>query len=105
LGRRADIELALRRLAPRIPPHELGAVVDHAMDSPGLKSAAPESAAWLSLVAYVRHVFTEYDELLRQGYDADSARFFVVGEIDQVLGRWGARRRLADDPGSLSGPP
>ena len=62
--RRAAIEAALRHLAPKIPPHEFGAVVDHALDSEGLSTAAPESAAWLSLVAYVRHVFTEYDELL-----------------------------------------
>jgi hypothetical protein len=86
--------MALRRLAPRIPPHEFGAVVDHAVDSRGLKSGAPETAAWLSLVAYVRHAFTEYDELLDQGYDRDSARYFVVGEIEAVLGQWGVKRRL-----------
>ena len=51
LDRRAEIESALRRLAPRIPDHELGAVVDHALQSKGLRSAAPENAAWLSLVA------------------------------------------------------
>jgi len=62
VARRSDIEIALRRLAPRIPAHELGAVVDHAVDSPGLKRASPETAAWLSLVAYVRHVFTDYDD-------------------------------------------
>jgi hypothetical protein len=95
--RRADIETAVRRLAPKIPPHELGAVVDHAMDSAGLKTAAPETAAWLSLVAYVRHVFTDYDALMDQGYDQDSARFFVVDEIDAVLGEWGVKRRVSDD--------
>jgi hypothetical protein len=97
LAQRAEIERALRRLAPRIPPHEFGAVVDHAMDSPGLRPAAAERAAWLSLVAYVRHVFTEYDELLRQGYDADSARYFVVDEIDDILAGWAVRRRLASE--------
>jgi hypothetical protein len=94
--RRADIEAAVRR-APKIPPHELGAVVDHAMDSAGLKTASPETAAWLSLVAYVRHVFTEYDALMDQGYDQDSARFFVVDEIDAVLGEWGVKRKIGDD--------
>jgi hypothetical protein len=96
LSRRADIEAALGRLAPLIPPHETGAVVDHAMDSPGLKPASPEAAAWLSLVAYVRHAMTDYDELLGQGYDQDSARFFVAEEMDAVLGRWGVRRRIGD---------
>jgi hypothetical protein len=92
---RADIENALRRLAPRMPAHEFSAVVDHALDSRGLNKASPEAAAWLSLVAYVRHVCTEYDELLQQGYDRESARFFVADEIEGILSGWGVRRRLA----------
>ena len=51
-------------------------------------------AAWLSLVAYVRHVFTDYDELLKQDYDRESARFFVASEIETILSEWGVRRRL-----------
>ncbi len=94
VGKRSEVEAALRRLAPRIPPHEFGAVVDHALDSRGLRSGAPEAAAWLSLVAYVRHAFTDYDDLLTQGYDQDSARFVVAGEIEAVLGAWGVKRRL-----------
>jgi hypothetical protein len=97
VAKRGDIEIALRRLAPGIPAHEFGAVVDHAVDSPGLKPAAPETAAWLSLVAYVRHVFTDYDDLLTQDYDQDSARHFVADEIAAVLNDWGVRRRLSAD--------
>jgi hypothetical protein len=94
---RPAIEAALRRIAPKLPPHEFGAVVDHALDSKGLRSAAPETAAWLSLVAYVRHVFTDYDELLTQGYDRDSARHFVAGDMTATLTEWGVRRTLGDD--------
>jgi hypothetical protein len=94
LAKRSEIEAALRRLAPRIPPHEFAAVTDHAVDSIGLKSAAAEAAAWLSLVAYVRHVFTDYDALLTEGYDQDSARFFVAAEMEQILSGWGVQRRL-----------
>lgn len=97
MTKRVDIEAALRRLAPRIPAHEFGAVVDHALDSRGLRTATPESAAWLSLIAYVRHAFTDYDDLLTQGYDQDSARFFVRAEIEQVLASWGVRRALDMD--------
>jgi hypothetical protein len=95
LASRTEIEDALRRLAPRIPAHEFAAVVDHAKDSRGLQRASAESAAWLSLVTYVRHVLTEYDELLRQGYDRDSARFFVLDDVEAVLIRWGVRRPVA----------
>ena len=97
MAKRADIEVALRRLAPRIPPHEFMAVVDHAVDSPGLNVAMPETAAWLSLVAYIRHTFTDYDELLREGYDQDSARFFVADNMAEVLHDWGVRRPLSPD--------
>ena len=93
---RNEIETALHRLAPQIPRHESGAVVDHALDSRGLRSATPETAAWLSLVAYVRHSLTEYDDLLAQGYDQDSARFFVAEEIARVLAGWGVKRTLGE---------
>ena len=97
MNRRDLLEAALRRLAPKIPSHEFGAAIDHALDSAGLKSAGPETAAWLSLIAYVRHVFTDYDELLTQDYDQDSARHFVADEIIAVLEEWGVRRPLGGD--------
>ena len=97
MAKRSDVEAALRRLAPKIPPHEFGAVCDHAVDSPGLRPASAETAAWLSLTAYVRHVLTEYDDLMEQGYDAESARHFVLADMDEILTEWGVRRRIADD--------
>jgi len=94
---RPTIEAALRRIAPKIPAHEFSAVIDHALDSKGLRTAAPETAAWLSLVAYTRHVFTDYDELLTQGYDRDSARHFVMEDMAAKLTEWGVRRTLGED--------
>jgi hypothetical protein len=95
MPKRSEIEAALRRLAPNMPSHEFAAVTDHAMDSAGLRAGSAEAAAWLSLVAYVRHVLTDYDALLAEGYDAASARFFVVSEMDEILSGWGVKRRLA----------
>ena len=94
MPKRSEIESALRRLAPRIPAFEFAAVTDHAMDSWGLRHAAPEEAAWLSLVSYVRHVFTDYDALLEQDYDEASARFFVAADMEAKLAQWGVRRAL-----------
>lgn len=96
MSRRDTIETALRRLAPKIPRYEATAIVDHASDSPGLARAAPEEAAWLSLVAYVRHAMTDYDAMLDDGYDVDSARAFVAGDMKEVLDRWGVRRQLTN---------
>jgi hypothetical protein len=97
MNRRSAIEAAVRHFAPRIPRHEFMAVLDHALGSPGLARAAPAAAAWLSLVAYVRHALTEYDDLLADGYDAESARHFVREDINVVLESWGCRRHLSDD--------
>jgi hypothetical protein len=91
---RSAIESALRRLAPLVPDHERGAIVDHAVDSGGLRMASPETAAWLSMVAYIRHVLTDYDTLLEEGYDQDSARHFVMADMEAVLKDWGVRRPL-----------
>jgi hypothetical protein len=91
---RKEIENALRYLAPRIPDHEFGAVADHAMDSPGLRNAVPETAAWLSMVSFIRHVLTEYDSLLEDGYEQESARHFVASDMQAVLKDWGVKRPL-----------
>lgn len=93
-GTRQRIGGALDRLAPRIPDFEREAVLDHACDNPSLARATPETAAWLSLTAYVRHVLTDYDALLAEGYDRDSARFFVADRMTEILVAWGCRRTL-----------
>ncbi|MCG6122204.1 MAG: DUF2293 domain-containing protein [Microvirga sp.] len=100
MSRRDAVAAVLDRLAPGAPRFEREAIVDHALDSPGLRGAAPENAAWLSMVAYIRHVLTDYDALLAEGYDVDSARHFVAGDIDDVLESWRSTRRLSpdDDP-------
>jgi hypothetical protein len=97
MTRRGIIETALRRLAPRIPSYEFSVIADQAMDSAGLRRATPEEAAWLSMVAYIRHVLTDYDALLDQGYDAASARHFVAADMENVLAAWGARRPLSSE--------
>jgi len=94
---RSAIASALRHLAPHLPAHEFSAVVDHATDSPGLSVASPENAAWLSLVAYARHTMTDYDALLAEGYDRDSARHFVAGDLEELLAGWGVRRKLTPE--------
>ncbi|MBS3649155.1 DUF2293 domain-containing protein [Pseudaminobacter sp. 19-2017] len=64
-----------------------------------LKTLPPTVAVWLATVAHVRHEHTDYDALLAEGYDRDSARFFVLDQINAVLTRWRATRLLeADDP-------
>lgn len=96
MNRRDAVAAALAHLAPRLPAFETEAVIDRALASPGLRNAQAGNAAWLALVAYARHVFTEYDALLEDGYDRDSARHFVLDDLNDVLAEWGTRRRVSD---------
>jgi len=89
-NRREAVVAALARLAPRLPDFEADAVLARALASQGLRRAAPETAARLALVTYARHVFTDYDDLLADGYDRDSARHFVLDDLNAALVGWGA---------------
>jgi len=46
------------------------------------------------MVSYVRHALTEYDSLLEEGYEQESARHFVANDMRTVLKEWGVRRPL-----------
>ncbi|KQT19721.1 hypothetical protein ASG40_02545 [Methylobacterium sp. Leaf399] len=95
--RREAVAAALARLAPRLPAFEAGAVLDRVLASPGLRRGRPEASAWLGLVAYARHVCTDYDDLLDEGYDRDSARHFVRDDINAALAGWGVARRVSGE--------
>lgn len=95
--RRALVAAALERLAPRLPAFEAESVLDRALRSPGLRGAAPENAAWLALTAFARHAFTDYDDLLAEGYDRDSARHFVLDDMNATLTEWGSRRLVSEE--------
>src|SRR5258708_13006631 len=61
VAKRGDIEIALRRLAPRIPSHEFAAVFDPAVDSPGLNVAFPEPPTRFSFFPYCPPTLTHPD--------------------------------------------
>lgn len=92
ISRKRNIEAAILALAPSIPVRDLAEVAAHALASKGLGTAVPEKAAWLSLVAYVRHNFTEYEAMLDDGYGVEAARHFCLEATNRVLAQWGARR-------------
>ena len=98
LSRRAEIAHHLRTLFPKAPDKDLRHVLDAAEGSRGLRQASPPTAAWLSAVAYIRHALSEYDTLLAEGYDVDSARHFSLPKINEILMAWGAARQIRDAP-------
>jgi hypothetical protein len=95
---RADaIAVALKCLAPRLGEKDRAAVIDRALGSHGLRRASPQSAAWLALVSYARHGFTDYDDLLAEGYSRTSARHFTLEATQAVLDGWGCPHPVTVD--------
>lgn len=95
-GRRRTIAKALTALLPLAPYADMEKIRADA-GSAHMKTLPPTIAVWLAAVAHVRHVHTEYEKLLAEGYDRDAARFFVVNEINAQLTRWRATRLLDPD--------
>lgn len=93
-ARREAIAAALRRMLPHAPEGDRRAIADCAVVSTGLRQGSPEAAAWLSAVSWIRHNLTDYDALLAEGYDHESARHFTAPAIDAVLAEWGCRLRV-----------
>lgn len=94
--RQTAISDALAQLAPMMPLEDALAV-KALVNRPHMRTLAPDRAVWLAAVTHVRHAHTGYDALLADGYDRDSARFFIVDEINAVLRQWQATRLLEPD--------
>jgi hypothetical protein len=95
-GRQREIAKLLRSLCPLMPLADFTPVVEAAAGK-HMKHLPPSIALWQALGARVRHEHTEYDTLLGEGYDREAARFFVVGEMNDTLARWGCARRIDAD--------
>ncbi|TIS05294.1 MAG: DUF2293 domain-containing protein [Mesorhizobium sp.] len=95
-GRRRAIAKALTALLPLAPYSDMEKIRADA-GAEHMKSLPPTIAVWLATIAHVRHTHTDYDKLLAEGYDRDSARFFVIDETNEVLTRWRATRLLEED--------
>ncbi len=94
--RQRAIHKALRALIPLTPyadfePIAMAARAKH------MRSLAPVDGAFLATVAHIRHVHTDYDDLRDEGYDHDSARFFVAEAIEEKLRDWGCSRGLIEE--------
>lgn len=97
-GRQKAVSKALTALLPQAPYSDIEPIRAAANDRK-LRGLPPSVAVWLATIAHIRHEHSDYDTLLKDGYDRDSARFFVVDQINAVLTNWRATRLL--DPEDL----
>jgi len=101
--RRADLDQQyvaefagrVRELYPNCPPGREVAIAEHAClkysGRVGRSAAAKdldENAIRLAVIAHIRHVETEYDQLLANGQDRREARAAVEAVVSRVLARW-----------------
>ena len=47
-----------------------------------------EKAIRLAVIAHIRHVETQYDQLLSKGYDRWEVREMVKEEVTRILTKW-----------------
>ncbi len=85
----------VRELYPYCPPDVEKTITEHACEKysgrvgrSASAKAFDEEAITLAVTAHVRHVNTNYDTLLAQGYDRFAAREMVRDEITEILASW-----------------
>lgn len=62
-----------------------------------LRHLPPSISAWQAVTTRARHAHTDYDELLQDGYDVESARHFVLDTINEKLSEWGCSERVSEE--------
>jgi hypothetical protein len=89
----------IRKLYPRCPAGRPEAIAEHAVvrgsGRVGRSAAAREldpQALTLAVVASVRHLDTDYDDLLMSGVPREDARDRIRADIDTVLAAWKVSR-------------
>jgi hypothetical protein len=91
--RQREIAKALTLLIPGAPFIDAEPIREMAAKRKFKALPAP-TAIWLAAVTHIRHVHTEYDALLEDGYERDAARHFVLKDINAKLTEWRATRLI-----------
>jgi len=91
--RQSAIAKAVTRFIPQVPFYDAEAIRRRAAQK-HLRNLPPDTAVWLTIIAYIRHIYTNYDALRDEGYEIEAARFFVRNAINSKLQQWRASRFL-----------
>jgi len=94
-GNSREIKKRLREMVPNSTMEDFLAIEEIA-NSGHLRHLPPSIRAWQALTTHIRHNHTNYDELLDDGYDKDSARHFVLEDINETLELWGCEQRVSN---------
>lgn len=92
---RPNLKKMLREMLPKITMADFAAIEEIAQRG-HLRHLPPGIIAWQAITTHVRHNHTEYDQLLEEGYDSDSARHFVLDAMNNKLAEWGCLRQIEE---------
>ncbi len=104
----AEFARHVRKRYPACPPNEENAIAEHACAkysgrvgrSADAKKLEPQMID-LAVVAHVRHVHTDYDRLLAEGWERLEARDRISFDVDSVLRQWRSES-IETDSGGVS---
>lgn len=101
---RDRFEEALEQVFPRMPPDDLKRVLKHALKKRSgrvgrTEAHSLEHKAKLAVLAHIRHRYTDYDRLLKDGEDRDEARSVVLEEVNEISTKWGGPSLVRHDRG------
>lgn len=89
-------EEAIMKLFPKIPSVEIPQVLKHSLKKHSRRvgrtsTVALQDRVRLAVRAHIRHVHTDYDQLLKQGVSRLDAREQVWHRLNEVARQWGGR--------------
>lgn len=88
-----EVSKALNALVPLAPLADV-LVIRQIAHKRHLRHLPADIGTWLAVTTHIRHNHTDYDVLLDDGYDSDSARHFVLDDMNDVLRSWGGTRTI-----------
>jgi hypothetical protein len=100
-----SFEEAMVTLFPKIPKAEIPQILRHSLKKHSRRvgrtgTVALHDRVKLAVRAHIRHMHTDYDQLLKQGVDRATAREKVWARLNEVARLWGGRplKSVAEAP-------
>lgn len=88
--RQQGVTQALQAQIPLVPYSD-ALEIRRKANQPHLRKLPAHIAVFLAVTSYVRHQYTDYDELLDAGLERDAARYCVAADMEAAIADWGGR--------------
>ena len=95
ISRQKEIKKQLRLLIP-LASFEDFLAIETIANAGHLRHLPPSIAAWQATTTHARHNYSDYDDLLDEGYDQEAARHFALTQINETLNEWGCTKQISE---------